>query len=101
MLSPSAHPSLAQRDGCGCPPWVLRCVHWDGQILHLVDLSKHQQLCKGRKAPHGTSWSVGQGPLAHAPGHIVEGGRKGFLSNDLPAAEAEFFRRERELLGQA
>ena len=25
-----------ERDGCGCPPWVLRCVHFDGRILMLL-----------------------------------------------------------------
>ncbi len=25
-----------ERDGCGCPPWVLRCVHFDGRILLLL-----------------------------------------------------------------
>ena len=28
---------IAERDGCDCPPWILRCAHWGGRILILID----------------------------------------------------------------
>lgn len=31
----------AERDGCDCPPWVIRCAHFDGGLLVLA-------------VPHGT-----------------------------------------------
>ena len=27
----------AERDGCDCPPWTIRCVHRDGDVLVLTD----------------------------------------------------------------
>lgn len=32
-LGPDAR---AARDGCGCPRWVRRCVHFDGEIMILI-----------------------------------------------------------------
>ena len=30
-------PEKAKRDGCGCPPWIVRCAHFDGDSLFLTD----------------------------------------------------------------
>ena len=32
-----AEPLRPERDGCGCPPWVLRCAHWEGKVLMFID----------------------------------------------------------------
>lgn len=88
---------------CDCPDWVLRCAHWDGQVLWLT-------------------WLHGKNPYAGCTAHawdtprIVMGKlrtcacgqhphilcRRGDLINydTLAEAEAEFFRREALLLGR-
>ncbi len=89
------------RDGCQCPPWVLRCVHFEGQVLRLHDLnvgmSLHDPHCSRRNFPLSYAVALG-GELrpatcgckldtCHDPTF-----RRMF--RDLPAAEAEFERRE-------
>ncbi len=40
MTRPQALPTeeqRARRDGCGCPPRVVQCAHWDGRVLYLLD----------------------------------------------------------------
>lgn len=41
-----AMPERAQRDGCNCPPWVLRCVHREGTeaVLVLADANRLYEL---------------------------------------------------------
>jgi len=29
-------PARAKRDGCGCPEWVERCIHFDDKVLRLL-----------------------------------------------------------------
>lgn len=31
----------ARRDGCDCPPWVIRCAHFDERTLVLTDNRAH------------------------------------------------------------
>ena len=40
--SPPLVEPLAARDGCDCPPWVIRCAHYEGRGVVLV-------------TPHGTN----------------------------------------------
>ena len=96
----------AERDGCGCPAWVLRCLHWEGRILVLVD-RKLVLSCSLAGNPQAgfACWD-----LAHFASkqrccgrHYALLDRRNFKAYgiDLPAAEAEFARRERQLLGRS
>ncbi len=90
---------------CGCPPWVVPCVHFDGYVLWLTD----EELAHASLAAHGNG------------GFNVVGGREEDLTNcdcgdphkifrvvdaehslglTLDAARDEFRRRESELLGR-
>ena len=93
MPSPQAPP--AKNRECGCPSWVVACVHFAGKVLHVVDLEKHLELCEKRSSSHGQAWSVSVGPVT-TPGH-VQGGVNPFRTDDLASAQAEFDRRAAEL----
>lgn len=94
----------AERDGCGCPAQVIRCAHWEGWILWLSPNGTHSYSGAHSGPIYGryTVWA-GRVPLeplpCNVPGHLalsIEG--EGFDTDDLPAADAEFDRREAELL---
>lgn len=94
-----------------CPPWVLRCVHFEGQILVLSangsDPSLWGHTCAGGDMPFmGEGYAVHQGPkFIHCSrgGDCLaicidcEGRVCSWFYDDLPAAEAEFERRAEEL----
>jgi hypothetical protein len=107
-VSPNGH--RAERDGCGCPPWV-RCVHFEGVILGMSERDKISlpgcPLCRGGKehALSGFGVHTFREPLQRCacgyPGWFDSqeiGASAGF--DNLPAAEAEFRRREAALLGK-
>ena len=89
-----------------CPPWVLRCAHWDGKVLALA-LSTEDT---NHIAPCGpmtclkihVNTAVGYGPCESCGVPDRLHGITDFTCHDdLPAAEAEFRRREATLLGRA
>jgi hypothetical protein len=106
MPRPNGH--RAERDGCACPPWV-RCIHFDGVILGLSERDKISlpgcSDCGGGKERTNVAFGVHtfREPVQHCPC-----GYPGWLSSqvvtpsmsfpDLPAAEAEFRRREAAML---
>jgi hypothetical protein len=96
MPSPNGH--RAERDGCTCPPWVLRCAHLGNHVVVLADSTllaptKHFVLNR---------WGVADGVMHECSCGcgLRKFGRPGnaTYSNDLPAAEAEFRKREAALL---
>lgn len=103
--NPLAPPS-AERDGCGCPPWVLRCAHWEGRILVLADkrISRSLHVC-GMTFAGEEDFSVANRKPEHwhpalcgCP--LIHGYAIGTPFPNLPAAEAEFERRQLVLLGR-
>jgi hypothetical protein len=104
--SPLAQPSPNGQRECDCPPWVLRCVHWEGQVLWLASL-RHQDYPKAHRHQTAECFRVAVGQLAEpscgcSPPHVfLEHRGKAPSRTDLyPAAEAEFARRNAELLGR-
>lgn len=89
----------AERDGCGCPPWVLRCVHFAGRILWLGDLLPCK-ICS--TAPR--HFCVHEGDelerCADCSDIRLWGAHRAFRTASLPEAEAEFWRRDAELRGR-
>jgi hypothetical protein len=104
-LSPNGH--RAVRDGCGCPPWVIRCAHWDGQILVLGETALHHPIrCNLEPSGHFGVF-IGERFQPHdcgRSGHMLlpptSSWGTGFPFRSLPAAEGEFHRREMALLGR-
>ena len=86
----------AERDGCGCPEWVVRCAHWGAQILAFSKVGGVPHNHVGDPAftvSLGGKWDDGCSchniPLRFAS--------RAFF-NDFESAEAEFHRREQELV---
>ena len=80
----------AARDGkpfgfkeCSTCPEEVRCAHFEGRVVHLW-LTR----------PFGAGYSVCGPDDEYVPGMHGDS----FVTDDLPAAEAEFHRREQELL---
>ena len=101
---------IAERDGCGCPPWILRCAHWGGRILILIDNDAVDPSGEGCSNPrHDPTYSgqrYGVGDIAEwgtipGCGHLgwrCEPTEQFSSSASLSDAEAAFYRREAELL---
>jgi hypothetical protein len=108
-VSPAEVIRMAERDGCGCgcgcPPFVLRCAHWEGRILVLGETGYHGlPACTLEPSGNFGVW-VGERFIAHncgQPGHValpvISDWGHGFPYHRLNAAEAEFSRRERQML---
>jgi hypothetical protein len=94
----SWHPDAERQRECGCPPWIIRCLHWQGLWLVI------------RTLPEAPPDSVCQQP---APSAAYTVGRVGACScgcngycldwlsdqtTDLATANRVFEARERELL---
>ena len=88
-----------------CSVHVIRCAHFAGQILWLTDGSVHncgtilerfgvQLGDEIEPCSEGVSQGVSQG-VSH-----LWGWSRPFITDDLPAAEAEFAKREATLLGR-
>lgn len=91
----------AQRDGCGCPPWV-ECVHCDGQVIWLFNDDLFPgELAPGHWGPGGYSvmWGGQVEPCSCGnPGHVVMArGSRATYGCDVAAAQAEFDRRAEKL----
>ena len=93
----------AQRE-CGCPEWVVRCAHWDGQVLVLDETSEKQPGPRKHAGFRTATFLVGTHPERHkcdccGTGVFMPSESQVFFeTDDLPAAEAEFHRREQELV---
>ena len=89
---------------CGCPQWVVRCAHLEGRVLALTDgyESKVAHSCDVFKDWEGSHYSIGLSSLGYILCPDCEmkclNGSSDWHSSDLPAAQAEFQRRELELL---
>lgn len=75
----------AERDGCGCPAFAVRCAHFEGQTVRLVDVNPLVY------SVHGPFPGCPATPCAACP-RVCS-----YIRNDLPAAEAEFEKRAAEL----
>lgn len=103
----SAPDRLAQRE-CGCPPWVLRCVHFEGQILVLGETGRHAPGgCYLKRTGEFGVW-IGERFVAHncgARGHLLlpvtSDWGMGFPYRSQSTANAEFDRRAEELRAHA
>jgi hypothetical protein len=103
--APVSHNGRRAERECGCPPWV-RCVHFEGQVLWLVNRAGRDQdpATAGCPKPGGTGYAIGQGSRvlkcdrcgAHSA--LLLGLTGTAIFPDLPAAEAEFRAREAALL---
>ena len=104
---------IAARDGCACPPWIVRCAHWGGRILIFIDNEavptryahcsnpSHDLTYSGQ--PYGVGsilkWVTipGCGCLGWPSASLQQ-----FYSGRGPAAAvAEFYRQEAKLLGRS
>jgi hypothetical protein len=104
IASPSPNDPRAERE-CGCPPWVIRCAHWDGQVLVLSDEAGHQTgcgFCDGNTGPQVFQMREPWSTCPYCAGPAIYPWQVQFAScqDDLPAAEAEFHHREAALLGR-
>lgn len=97
----------AGRDGCGCPPWVVRCGHLpDGSLLMLADnqIPTPSWACSKHVQPDPTWPKFVIGHVAKP--RLCECGLGQpspcpfWTAATLAEAETEFFRREAELLGR-
>lgn len=83
-----------------CPPWVRRCGHWDGRVLVLGPLTRHPShlIVSPWAIWSGTEWFKHNPPCVGCVGLIGKG--ETVECSNLPAAEAEFAKREAILLGR-
>ena len=87
------------RDGCGCPPWVVACAHFDERVLWLIDGNIRCSAPCRMNHTHQDDYLIrGPGiPLldARCPDLVMPGQETIFPA--LPSAQAEFARRAEEL----
>ena len=88
-----------------CPPWVLRCAHWDGQVLIIAHEAGVPEHCGITDviAPYCVVVVAGFELCVCGTVLVLKeiGAWNGFDTDSLPAAEAEFRAREAQLLGRA
>ncbi len=93
MLSPDVL-ERAQRDGCGCPEWVVMCAHWEGRVLWLTSRFPECDCCV-----NNYEFSViGPGVVENDGCPYIVNSRDAPDYLDLAAAEAEFYRLEAKLV---
>jgi hypothetical protein len=98
---------------CGCPVWVEPCVHFDGQVLWLMDgvgaVRSHASTCErfpGSDWPASRRYAVALGPESGlGPCDVCDQGtfiEEQFTTTGsiLRDARAEFDRRATQLLGR-
>ena len=108
--TPDAEPFMpiitqrAERDGCDCPPWVLRCAHVGDQVIRVIQTDLFPFSSWDEHLVPSCRYSI-IGPAAlrmcSCGNHDVLNWtqkRDPFETNDLAEAEAEFTRREAQLL---
>jgi hypothetical protein len=104
MPSPNGH--RAERDGCGCPAHVVWCAHFGETSLALYDTALTPDCSYRVPLPSRFIISTMRGrwgtnaPWCEHPSFKGKTLVAPLNTADLPAAEAEFRERERELLGQ-
>jgi hypothetical protein len=86
MMEPEAPP----RECPICPPLVTRCAHLDNRVIQLREYPAGGHVICGPALIHGEE----------APGYHSTF-CDGITVDGLPAAEAEFYRREEKLLSHA
>jgi hypothetical protein len=108
QTEPRSPRSAAEGRECTvCPPWVVRCAHWDGRVAWLISDSGWQE-GHGQERDATQLYSICIGVLAEEahfcsarPEHHCIRTEVSARADNLPAAEAEFHRREAQLLGRA
>ena len=93
---------------CECPPWVVQCAHWDGQMVCLGKTSPLPQGCHRCNANIGTKYGVITYAGAWGPCTVCGGAslwtdqirKPGSRHDDLGSAQDEFRHREAQLLGR-
>lgn len=102
-----SEPLRAERDGCDCPPWVVRCAHLtDGNVLSLADYTVYQCPCSKVMVEEGwtrikfavTDEANGEpcpedARFRHSPQHL-----RIYVGNDYERALAAFYEAEQNLL---
>jgi hypothetical protein len=85
--SPNGH--RAERE-CPCPSWAKPCIHFEGQVVYVVD-----KVLTGWYEVHGPTTILVESEDAEVRRHT---GCIPLVTQSLPAAEAEFRKREAALL---
>ena len=87
---------------CGCPAWVLRCVHWGDRVLALTELAglAHLTIDGAFGVRLSGSWDKFTCSCHGQRGRVVVDFDSSIGFPDLPSAEAEFEARELQLLGR-
>lgn len=85
---------------CQCPPWVVRCVHFAETLLVLADgkTNLHPESCHKFAARNEPAVGLIEEWVACTGCGIPLGSGTPFFFPDLASAEAEFHKREQELL---
>lgn len=101
-----AQDARALRDGCEpctvCPPGIRKCAHYDGKVVWLGDHVAGAAHVLGRDPERWGITGPGVAVQCSCPtDHVVMDSGGYFRTDDLPAAEAEFARLERALLGRS
>jgi len=106
--SSSPQPFIGERECNQCPPWVVRCAHWDGRLITLSDseVAATLHVC-------GYPFEVDRyrvNTLEESDWHpascgcpLLKGlktGNQSTFGDNFPSAEAEFYKREAALLGR-
>ena len=98
---------------CGCPPWVEPCVHFDGQLLWLIDgvgaIRDHASTCNrfpDKEWPEASRYAVAVGPESEigpcgacGEGTFIEVLFYSTNGGTLDEARAEFDHRAAQLVG--
>jgi hypothetical protein len=91
--------ALAARDGCACPPWVVRCVHFGGSVcLWIWSQSLWLQHNPGKTFNDPADWTVCKADL-QLDVHPVQ--LWIYEGDDEDAALAAFYAAEERLLAEA
>ena len=80
-----------------CPSWVVRCAHLGDQSVRL-SVEDGSLVPSGHYASHPIQVVIGKLMTCVCGGHTIVDGPPAQPFPDLPSAEAEFYRREEELL---
>lgn len=97
-----------RRECTACPPWVLRCAHWCGRLIVLtptrLPVEEHRDpWCLRNTCEH--PFHVNEAPDRRVPCATCGVPNRLLIESytchdNIPAAEAEFHRRELALLGR-
>ena len=90
-------PARAERDGCGCPQWVERCVHFgnDGVVLAGLHNTRHDKHSRGNRY---AVYSMAMWEPCHWCGDLCTYSLPFYVGDDHDAALATFHEAEKRLL---